>query len=102
MEPARGVLLDEERLRSFCDEHGIRLLRLFGSALHGGLQPDSDIDLLVDFADGRTPGLLGIAKLELDLGEMLGREVELRTLNDLSPHFRDTVSAEALTVYEAD
>jgi len=37
------------------------------------------------FEEGRTPGLLGIA--ELELGAVLGREVELRTYEDLSRYF---------------
>ncbi|MFP3899719.1 MAG: nucleotidyltransferase family protein [Acidimicrobiia bacterium] len=101
MEVAQGVIVDEERLRSFCHEHGIRRLRLFGSALHGTLRPDSDIDLLVEFEPGRTPGLLRISQLELDLGELLGRPVDLRTVHDLSRYFRDQVAAEARTLYDA-
>lgn len=101
MELAEGIVVDDERLDSFCAGHGIRTLRLFGSALHGTLRPDSDIDLLVEFEPHRTPGLLSIAQLELDLGQMLGREVDLRTLHDLSRHFRDQVAAEARTVYDA-
>jgi predicted nucleotidyltransferase len=101
MELAKGVAIDDEQLRSFCAEHGIRTLRLFGSALHGTLRPESDIDLLVEFEPERTPGLLSIAQLELELGEMLGREVDLRTLHDLSRHFRDQVAAEALTLHDA-
>lgn len=99
MELAEGVAIDDERLRSFCTAHGIRRLRLFGSAVHGRLGPDSDIDLLVEFEPNRTPGLLGIAQLEL--GDLLGRRVDLRTVHDLSGHFRDQVVAEARTVYDA-
>lgn len=101
MELTAGVAVDDERLRSFCAEHGIRRLRLFGSALHDTLRADSDIDLLVEFEPDRTPGLLSIAQLELELGELLGRQVDLRTLYDLSRHFRDQVAAEARTVYDA-
>lgn len=84
MELAPGVSIEAERLRVFCSAHGIRRLGLFGSALRGQLRPDSDIDLLVEFEPDRTPGLLGIAQLELDLTELLGRSVDLRTLGDLS------------------
>lgn len=101
MELAEGIAVDDEQLGSFCAEHGIRSLRLFGSALHGTLRPDSDIDLLVEFEPECTPGLLSMAQLELELGELLGRQVDLRTLHDLSCHFRDQVAAEARTVYDA-
>lgn len=96
-----AVAIDDEGLRDFCSTHGIRRLRLFGSALRGELRADSDIDLLVEFEPGRTPGLLGIARLELELAEMFGRPVDLRTLADLSRYFRDDVAAEARTLYDA-
>ena len=93
MELAPGVSIGEERLDAFCRAHGIRRLGLFGSALRGQLRPDSDIDLLVEFKPNRTPGLLGIAQLELELAELLSRPVDLRTLGDLSRYFRDEVAA---------
>lgn len=101
MEVAPGVALDDEVLKALCSARGIRRLGLFGSALRGNLRPDSDIDLLVEFEPGRTPGLLGIAQLELDFGALLGRTVDLRTLRDLSEYFRDEVATEAHTLYDA-
>jgi predicted nucleotidyltransferase len=101
MELAPGATVDEHELRSFRRTHGIRSLRLFGSALRGELRPDSDIDLLVDFDPGRVPGLLSLAKLELELAELLGRDVDLRTRADLSRHFRDQVTATARVLYDA-
>lgn len=101
MELAPGVSVDDQRLHVFCSTHGIRRLGLFGSALRGQLRPDSDIDLLVEFEPDRTPGLLGIAQLELDLGTLLDRSVDLRTLGDLSQYFRDEIAAQARTLYDA-
>ena len=99
MELAAGITVDEDVLGEFCRANGIRRLGLFGSALRGELRPESDIDLLVEFEPGRLPGLLGVAQLELELAGLLGREVDLRTRNDLSRHFRDTVAASARTLY---
>lgn len=101
MELAPGVSIDDERLQVFCSAHGIRRLGLFGSALRGQLRPDSDIDLLVEFEPDSTPGLLGISQLELDLADLVGRSVDLRTLGDLSRYFRDEVAAQARTLYDA-
>lgn len=74
---------------------------MFGSVLHRDFTDASDVDLLVEFEPGRTPGLLTIAAMEIELGAMLGREVELRTLNDLSRYFRDAVAASAQELYAA-
>jgi uncharacterized protein len=91
----------DDVLRDFARRHGIRRLALFGSVLRGEDTPASDIDLLVEFDRGRTPGLLGLAEMELELGALLGREVELRTYEDLSRHFRDDVRAQARVLYAA-
>ncbi|MCA1846555.1 MAG: nucleotidyltransferase domain-containing protein [Actinobacteria bacterium] len=101
MELAPGLAVEDDVLRAFCRAHGIQKLRLFGSALRGDLRPDSDLDLLVDFDPGRTPGLISLAGLELELEAMLGHEVELRTPSDLSRFFRDEVTASARVLYDA-
>ncbi len=88
-------------LTALCRRHGIRTLSLFGSVLKGTARPDSDIDLLVEFESGRTPGLLGISQIEIELGKALGRRVDLRTPEDLSPYFRDDVLREAEVAYAA-
>jgi uncharacterized protein len=88
-------------LRNFAARHGTRHLALFGSVLRGEDTPASDVDLLMEFEKGRTPGLLGTAEMELELGAVLGREVEVRTYEDLSRYFRDDVRAQARVLYAA-
>lgn len=90
-----------EALGGFCRRHHIRKLSLFGSVLKGTAGPDSDIDLLVEFELGCTPGLFGIVSMEEELSGMLGRKVDLRTPGDLSRHFRDEVLRTAEVQYAA-
>jgi predicted nucleotidyltransferase len=92
--------LDRELLAEFCRKHGIRRLALFGSATRGQLGPESDVDLLVEFAPGRRVGLRFIT-IQEELQALLGRKVDLNTRSFLSPHFRDRVEAEAVPLYEA-
>ena len=101
VELATGVRVDRAKLDAFCRANSIRRLRLFGSALRDQLDADSDIDLLVEFDPDQTPGLLTMAILELELGELLGRDVDLRTPGDLSPYFRDNVTSHARLLYAA-
>lgn len=96
-----SVEIESRDLRSFAERHAVQRLALFGSILRPDFDDDSDIDLLVEFEQGRTPGLLRLAAMELELGELLGREVDLRTVNDLSPYFRDEVAAGARELYAA-
>ncbi|MEZ5862771.1 MAG: nucleotidyltransferase family protein [Geminicoccaceae bacterium] len=99
--PAR-LPIEAETLRAFCQRHGIRRLALFGSTLRGTAGPASDVDLLVEFEQGRTPGLIAMAGMERELSALLGgRRVDLRTPGDLSRHFRDEVLREATPQYGA-
>lgn len=92
--------LDPAMLAHFCDQHAIRRLALYGSVLKGLDRPDSDVDLLVEFDTGATPGLIALAEMELELSTLLdGRPVELRTAMDLSHHFRDEVVRTAEVQY---
>jgi predicted nucleotidyltransferase len=93
--------MPKKKLVEFCKRNHIRKLSIFGSAIRGELQPDSDIDLLVEFEEGHTPGLFSIVKMEMELAEMLGRKVDLRTPEDLSQYFRDEVVQNAKLQYQA-
>jgi predicted nucleotidyltransferase len=94
-----GVTAD--RIAAFCRKHHIRKLALFGSVLRDDFGPASDVDVLVEFEEGRPVGLIGLAAMELELGEILGRRADLRTPNDLSRHFRDEVLRTAQVQYAA-
>jgi predicted nucleotidyltransferase len=93
--------IPKDKLIVFCKKNHIRKLSIFGSAIRGELQPDSDIDLLVEFEQDHTPGLFSIIKMEMELAEMLGRKVDLRTPEDLSQYFRDEVMQNAQIQYQA-
>ena len=81
-------MLDRERLATrlgvpmrgiaaFCDRWGVEELALFGSVLRDDFGPDSDIDVLVRFKPGRTPGLFVAARIRSELADMLRRRVDL-------------------------
>lgn len=93
--------IPKDKLAGFCKKNHIRKLFVFGSAARDKLQPDSDIDLLVEFEQNLTPGLFSIIKMEMELTEMLGRKVDLRTPEDLSQYFREEVVRNAEPQYQA-
>ena len=70
-----GVSMSE--IAAFCDRWGVAELALFGSVLSGDFGPDSDIDVLVRFKAGRTPGLFVAARIRRELAEMCHRPVDL-------------------------
>jgi predicted nucleotidyltransferase len=88
------------KVAEFCRKNHIKKLSVFGSAARGRLEPDSDIDLLVEFEKDHTPGLFSIVSMEIELTELLGRKVDLRTPEDLSQYFRAEVVQNAKVQYE--
>jgi uncharacterized protein len=95
------IAIDRERLAAFCRRHHIRRLALFGSVLREDFRPDSDVDVLVEFAPDRAVGLIRLAGIERELSALLGRRVDLRTPADLSPYFRQDVLDSADVQYAA-
>jgi len=96
------VKLPNRKIADFCRRHNIRRLAVFGSALREDFRPDSDLDVLVEFEPGHTPGLIRLAGMEIELSALLGgRKVDINTPLCLSRFFRDEVLAEAEPVYVA-
>jgi uncharacterized protein len=95
------IAIDRERIAEFCRRNHIRKLSLFGSVLRDDFRPDSDIDVLVEFEPEARVGLMGLARMEIELGEMLGRKIDLNTPGFLSRYFRDQVLTEAEVQYDA-
>jgi predicted nucleotidyltransferase len=62
----------------------------------------ADIDVQVEFLPGRTPGLLRLAEMNLEIEDLFGRKVEIRTYHDLSREFRDRVLFESVALVESD
>lgn len=96
----RKIKIDKVRLGEYCRQRHIARLSFFGSVLRDDFNDDSDVDVLVDFEQGHTPGFLQIAQMERELSALLGnRKVDLRTSQDLSRYFRQEVLATAEVQY---
>ena len=91
--------LEYNKLIKVCRSHGARKVSLFGSFVRGEADPDSDIDLIVVFAN--PTGFLALVRLERELSEVMGRKVDLLTEQAISPHLRDKILSEQQVIYEA-
>jgi predicted nucleotidyltransferase len=100
MNAQKRPYIPSDRLAQFCRQHHIRKLWLFGSILRDDFDPQSDIDMLVEFEPEQIVGFLKLAAMEIELSEMLGRKVDLRTPAELSRYFRQEVLATAEVQYE--
>ncbi len=90
-----------QEIEAFCRKHRIRRLALFGSVLRDDFGPDSDVDVFGIFEPGTRVGLIGLAGMELELSEILGRQVDLNMPGFLSRYFREKVLAEAEVLHDA-
>ncbi len=99
MSQETALRLPYDEIRKYCASQPIRRLSVFGSALHDDLRADSDIDLLVEY---RADAKVGLAFFQhmVDLSRIIGRDVDLRTPEDLSRYFRRTVCEEARPIFE--
>lgn len=104
LENRRGLIVihidvPEEKLTAFCRRRHIRWMACFGSAVRDDFGPDSDVDVLVEFAPDHTPGW-EIVDIEEDLSTLLGgRKVDVINPKYLNRRLKDRVLAEAEVLY---
>jgi len=94
------IEIPNDKIAEFCRRNHIRCLALFGSVLRDDFTSGSDVDVLVEFDLGHTPGFAFIT-MQDQLSELLGRNVDLQTPACLSPYFRQEVLDEAEVLYVA-
>jgi predicted nucleotidyltransferase len=83
-----------DKISRLAGKHGVRTVRLFGSAARGSAGPSSDLDLLVQMEDDRS--LLDLIAFQQELEEALGRKVDVLSEGGLSPYLKDRILDEAV------
>ncbi len=87
-------------LWSSADAITIRKLSLFGSVLRSDFRPESDVDVLVEFATGQEPGFIELYGIEQELSGLLGgHKLDLVTPKFLNRRIRPDVLASAEVQY---
>ena len=89
------------QIADFCKRRHVKRMALFGSVIRDDFTDASDVDVLVEFEPGRTPGLAFFA-MELELSDLLGRKVDLNTEGWLGRYFRQGVLDEAEVIYVSE
>lgn len=96
-----SIRINRDQIANFCRKHGVRRLSLFGSVLRPDFRPGSDIDVLVEFEEGQTPSLMDLGGMQVELSELFGRDVDLKTPGFLSERIRKSVMSKAVVQYAA-
>ncbi|NLM30107.1 MAG: nucleotidyltransferase family protein [Methanomicrobiales archaeon] len=89
----------EEALPLLRERFGVAKIGLFGSTASGADRPESDVDVLVEFAPGRTT-FRNFMELAFYLEDLFCRRVDLVTEQGLSRHLRSSIEREIIW-YEA-
>ena len=93
MRPSEALQANRETIRSIALRHRVTNIRVFGSVVHGDDTDESDLDLLVEPTSETT--MMDIAKIQLELTQLLKVVVDVLTPKALPSKFRDQVIAEA-------
>ena len=93
--------IDGSSLAEVCRRYAVKELSLFGSAVRGEIQPESDIDVMVEFEPGVRIGLIKFESLAEELESLTGRRVDLVTKRGLKPWVRLQVLESARLIYAA-
>ncbi|MBM3125777.1 MAG: nucleotidyltransferase family protein [Chloroflexi bacterium] len=100
MNRLKDKILDKQ-IVELCKRRHIRRLAFFGSILREDFGPDSDVDVLVEFEDGHTPGY-ALIDIQEELSSILGgRKVDLVTPKFLNHRIKDKVLKQARVAYVA-
>lgn len=96
-----NIKIPTDTIAAFCRRYHIRELALFGSVLRSDFTPESDVDILIDFEAGvdETLTLMDLAGMQLELSEILERNVDLVLRDGLKPFIKDEVLAHREVVY---
>ena len=89
MKPSEALTAHRDELRRLISRHSVMRPRVYGSALTGKDDEDSDLDLLVDPTERTT--LFTLAGLEHEAEQLLGVHVSVLTPKDLPLKFRNEV-----------
>ncbi len=95
------IHVNREQIAEFCCRHHIRKFAFFGSVLRDDFRPDSDVDVLVEFDPAHIPGLFDLMRMQREFSQLVGREADFRTPDDLGQFIRSRVIAEAEVQYAA-
>jgi len=88
----------ENKVISILKKYHVKTIGIFGSYASGVQRPDSDLDILVNFKERKS--LLTLVRIERELSETIGVQVDLLTEQSVSPYLIDRIKSEMKVIYQ--
>jgi uncharacterized protein len=98
---ALNIDVGHESIAEFCRRNHIARRSFFGSVLRDDFTSERDVDVLAAFEPSSMPSLFGLARMQRELVEIIGRSVDFKTAGFLSRYIRDEALAEVQEEYVA-
>ena len=94
--------IEPEVLADYCRRWQITELALFGSVTRDDFRPDSDIDIMVEFAPDAGHSLWDFVHMRDELADLLGREVDLVKKGTIrNPYRKLSIEKDLRVIYAA-
>ena len=94
-----------KQIEAYCHRWKITELTVFGSVLREDFREDSDVDVLVTFAEDARWSLFDLVTMQDERKDILGREVDLMTRKGVeqshNPIRREAILRSARPIYQA-
>lgn len=88
-----------EQIADFCRRHSIRWLALFGSVLRDDFEPNSDVDVLIEFEPDAHVSAFAIGEMQYELSTMFARPVDFVLKDGLKRRIRTSILDSAEVIY---
>ena len=85
------------QILAIAEQHGAFNVRVFGSVARGEATIDSDVDFLIDYDRSKRSAWFP-SGLILDLEDLLGRSVDVATVDMLKERIKDRVLQDAVVL----
>jgi predicted nucleotidyltransferase len=92
--------LQQDTVKKLLASQGVTFAALFGSQAKGLASDQSDVDILVKFQKDKTPSFFQLFDFEEKLKNLIGKKIDLVSINALSPYIKDEVMQTCQVFYE--
>ncbi len=91
------LVIDQNKINSICDQMSVVYLGIFGSQVNGNATENSDVDLLVDFAE--TQSLFELARVHEKFEELFKKKVDLVMRKNIKKQLKSSIQSSVHTLF---